>query len=94
MGSTSVYSLKELLELMLAAVGWRRLLVPVPFALAEVLVGPLELLPAPFLTRDQVRLLRTDKTNSGREPTLTELGIRPTDLRAFLFGAFRAKYAS
>ncbi|HEV2551714.1 MAG TPA: complex I NDUFA9 subunit family protein [Stellaceae bacterium] len=92
-GGPEVYSLKGLLDLMLAAVGWRRLLVPVPFSLAEVLADLLELLPAPFLTRDQVRLLRTDKANSGREPTLTELGIRPTDLRAFLFGAFKAKYA-
>jgi uncharacterized protein YbjT (DUF2867 family) len=91
-GGPDIYSLKELLELMLAALGWRRLLLPVPFALAEMLTGVLELLPASLLTRDQVRLLQTDKTNSGRESTFAELGIRPTDLRTFLVGAFKARY--
>jgi NADH dehydrogenase len=92
LGGPEIYSLKELLELMLAALGWRRLLVPVPFALAQTLASMLELLPASVLTRDQVRLLQTDKINSGREATFAELGIRPSDLRTFLVGAFKARY--
>jgi uncharacterized protein YbjT (DUF2867 family) len=91
-GGPEVYSFKELLELLLAAVGWRRVLLPVPFPLAEMLAGMLELLPAPPLTRDQVRLLHTNKINSGRDPTLADLGVRPTELRAFL-GVFKAKYS-
>jgi len=87
-----VYSLKELLELVLAAIGWRRLLLPVPFALAEMLAGILELLPAPILTRDQVRLLQTDKIDSAREPTLAELEVRPRELHGFLRGALKTKY--
>ncbi len=90
-GGPEVYSFRELLERLLATVGWRRVLVSVPFPLAESSAAVLELLPAPPLTRDQVRLLKTDKINSGREPTLADLGVRPTDLRAFL-RAFRAKY--
>jgi uncharacterized protein YbjT (DUF2867 family) len=90
-GGPEVHSFRELLELLLAAIGWRRVLVSVPFALAESLAAVLELLPAPPLTRDQVRLLKTDKINSGREPTLADLGVRPTDLRAFL-RAFKGKY--
>lgn len=90
-GGTEVYSFRELLELLLAAMSWRRVLLPVPFPLAERLGAVLELLPAPPLTRDQVRLLKTDKINSGREPTLADLGIRPTDLRAFL-RTLKAKY--
>ena len=83
-GGPEVFSFRELVELLLAAMGWRRALLPVPFPLAESLGAVLELLPASPLTRDQVRLLKTDKINSGREPTLADLGIRPTDLRAFL----------
>jgi uncharacterized protein YbjT (DUF2867 family) len=90
-GGREVYSFKELLELLLAEVGWRRVLLPLPFPLAEMLAGIVELLPAPALTRDQVRLLQTDKINSGTEPTLADLGVRPTDLRTFL-GAFKAEY--
>jgi uncharacterized protein YbjT (DUF2867 family) len=89
LGGPEVYSFKELLELLLAAAGWRRALLPIPFPLADVLAGILELLPAPHLTRDQVRLLQTDKINSGREPTFADLDVRPTDLHAFL-RAFKA----
>jgi NADH dehydrogenase len=92
-GGSEIYSLKELLELMLAALGWRRMLLPVPFALAETFAGMLELLPASVLTRDHVRLLQTDKINGGRGATFAELGIRPTDLRTFLVGAFKARYS-
>jgi uncharacterized protein YbjT (DUF2867 family) len=88
-GGPHVYSFKELLELLLAAVGWRRVLLPISFPLAELMAGILELLPAPPITRDQVRLLKTHKINSGREPTLGDLEVQPTDLRAFLT-AFKA----
>jgi NADH dehydrogenase len=90
-GGPEVHSFRELVERLLATVGWRRALVSVPFPLAESLAAVLELLPAPPLTRDQVRLLKTDKINSGREPTFADLGVRPTDLRTFL-QAFKAKY--
>ena len=43
-----------------------------------------ELLPNPLLARDEVRLLKTDKVVSGREPTLTDFGVHPTPLRDFL----------
>jgi NADH dehydrogenase len=56
----------------------------ISFPLAEMIAEVLELLPAPPITRDQVRLLKTDKINSGREPTLADLEARPADLRAFL----------
>jgi hypothetical protein len=39
----------------------QRILLPIPFALAEMQAGLLELLPNPPLTRDQVRLLKNDK---------------------------------
>jgi NADH dehydrogenase len=84
-GGPEVYSFKELLELLLAAVGWRRVLLPIPFPIAYMLAQTFELLPAaPPVTRDQVLLLKTHKINSGREPTLADLGPRPRELQAFL----------
>jgi hypothetical protein len=74
------------------ASGRQRVLVPIPFALAERLAELLELLPNPPLTRDQVRLLKTDKVVSGVGPTLGDLGVQPRPLEEFL-AVFKDKHA-
>jgi NADH dehydrogenase len=91
-GGPQVYSFKVLLELLLTALNRRRVLIPIPFALAEMQAGLLELLPTPPLTRDQVRLLKTDKVVSGMEPTLDDLGVQPRPLEEFL-AVFKAKHS-
>jgi NADH dehydrogenase len=91
-GGPQVYSFKVLLELLLTALNRQRVLVPIPFALAEMQAGLLELLPNPPLTRDQVRLLKTDKVVSGVEPTLGDLGVQPRPLEEFLT-IFKDKYS-
>jgi len=83
-GGPLVYSFKALLELLLTALNRRRVLIPISFALAEMQAGLLELLPNPPLTRDQVRLLKTDKVVGGREPTLSDLDVQPQPLEEFL----------
>jgi len=83
-GGPQVYSFKELLERLMTALNRQRFLVPIPFALAEMPVGLLELLPNPPLTRDQVRLLKTDKVVRGMKPTLDDLGVRSRPLEEFL----------
>jgi len=83
-GGPQVYSFNALLELLLAALNRQRILLPIQFALAEMQAGLLELLPNPPLTRDQVRLLKTDKVVSGVEPTLGDLGVQPRLLEEFL----------
>jgi len=83
-GGNQVYSFKALLELLLAALNRQRILLPIPFSVAEMQAGLLELLPNPPLTRDQVRLLKTDKVVSGTEPTLSDLGVQPRALSEFL----------
>ncbi len=83
-GGPQVYSFKQLLELLLGAFDRQRVLLPIPFALAEMQAGLLELLPNPPLTRDQVRLLKTDKVVSGAEPTLGDLGVQSRPLEEFL----------
>lgn len=71
-----VYSLRELVEYVLRLVGKRRLLVPLPFVVAEVQARLFELLPSPPLTTGQVDLLRRDNLAGGELPGLSELGIQ------------------
>jgi uncharacterized protein YbjT (DUF2867 family) len=92
-GGPQVYSFKVLLELLLAALNRQRILLPIPFALAEIQAGLLELLPNPPLTRDQVQLLKTDKVVSGREPTLGDLGVQPSPLDEKFLSLFKDKHA-
>ncbi len=84
LGGPRVYTFKELLLLLLREIGRRRLLLPVPFALAELQGAVLGLLPNPLLTRDQVLLLRRDNVAGGEAPGLAELGIQPTPVEVIL----------
>jgi uncharacterized protein YbjT (DUF2867 family) len=72
-----VYTMRELVKITLRLIGRRRLLVPVPFAVATVQARLFELLPSPPLTTSQVDLLRTDNVVSGVLPSFRELGIEP-----------------
>jgi NADH dehydrogenase len=74
------------MEYMLGIIDRRRLLVPLPFALATWQAYVLQLMPKPLLTPDQVKLLRYDNVVSeearqeGR--TLEGLGIDPVAMAA------------
>jgi NADH dehydrogenase len=72
-----VYTMRELVKIALRLIGRRRLLVPIPFAVATVQARLFELLPSPPLTTSQVDLLRTDNVLSGVLPGFRELGIVP-----------------
>ena len=84
LGGPKTYSFKALMELMLATIGRRRLLVPVPFGIAEIQGAVLQLLPVPPLTRDQVALLKRDNVVAEGALTLADLGIEPTTLEVIL----------
>jgi len=75
-----VYTLRELVEYTLRLVSKRRLLVPLPFALAEIQARLLELLPYPPLTTGQVDLLKLDSVASGLLPGFAGLDIRPKSI--------------
>ncbi|HEX4569547.1 MAG TPA: complex I NDUFA9 subunit family protein [Dongiaceae bacterium] len=79
-----VYSFRELMELLLAEIGRKRLLVTVPWGMARLQAAVLGLLPFPPLTTDQVKLLERDNVASGQLPGLAELGIAPSGLEAIL----------
>ena len=72
-----VYTLDELAKITLRLTGRRRLLVPMPFALAEVQARLFELLPNPPLTTSQVDLLKADNVASGKLPGFRELNMEP-----------------
>jgi len=84
LGGPGTYSFRQLMELMLAQIGRQRLLVPVPWAIANLQGAILEWLPGAPLTRDQVTLLKQDNVVSGNAPGLAELGIRPAALEIIL----------
>jgi uncharacterized protein YbjT (DUF2867 family) len=72
-----VYTLRELVSMTLHLMGKRRLLIPVPFAVAEIQARLFELLPNPPLTTGQIDLLKADNVASGTLPGLQELKIQP-----------------
>lgn len=99
LGGPTVYSFKELMQIMLREIGRRRLLVPVPFLLASIkaffLQIPAMILPIePLLTVDQVAMLKTDNVVQDGAATLKELDIAPVALEAVIpsyLWRFRAK---
>jgi NADH dehydrogenase len=72
-----VYTLRELVSMTLRLMGKRRLLLSIPFAVAEIQARLFELLPNPPLTTGQVDLLKADNVASGALPGLQDLKIRP-----------------
>jgi NADH dehydrogenase len=72
-----VYTLEELANMTLRLIGRRRLLVPIPFAFAEILARLFEILPSPPLTTSQVDLLKAENVVSGKMPGFRELSIEP-----------------
>lgn len=87
LGGPATLTFRELMQIVLEETGRRRLLVPLPFALARPLgvLGDLVagIVPPP-ISSDQVALLKTDNVVSGQYPGLPELGITPTTLEAVL----------
>src|SRR5258707_3918734 len=81
LGGPSIYTFKELMAIVLRETGRKRLLVPVPFALATLKAMFLQFLPKPLLTPDQVTLLKSDNVVTDGD-TLATLGIVPTSVEA------------
>jgi uncharacterized protein YbjT (DUF2867 family) len=94
LGGPSIYSFKELLQLILRETGRKRILMPLPFGIASVQAAFLQMLPNPVLTMDQVKLLKTDNVVATTAAGLADLGITPTSVEAVIpsyLWRFRAK---
>lgn len=84
LGGPTIYTFKELMQLILHETGRKRLLVPLPFAIASLQATVLQLLPNPLLTMDQVRLLKKDNVVSPTAAGISDLGITPTSAEAVI----------
>lgn len=84
LGGPTVYSFKQMLQIVLRETGRRRALVPVPFFLASIKAMFLQFLPGKLLTPDQVTFLKTDNVVAPGALTFTDLGIIPDSLEAVL----------
>ncbi|CAN8074627.1 unnamed protein product [Agarophyton chilense] len=82
-GGKTVLTFEQLMQMMLEVTGRKRLLLPIPFAVASMQGAFFESIHsrvpslAPLLTRDQVELLKSDNIVSPSAKTLYDLGIEP-----------------
>tara|TARA_B100000787_G_scaffold32813_1_gene22442 strand:- start:648 stop:1613 length:966 start_codon:yes stop_codon:yes gene_type:complete len=70
-----IISLKEILKKLLKLTGKKRLLIPLPFFLANISANLFQLLPKPLLTVDQLKLLKYDNILSKKYQTNSDIGI-------------------
>src|SRR2546423_567445 len=87
LGGPEVLTMREIMQIILATIGRRRMLVSLPFGLAKLQALFLQFAPGPLkLTPDQVALLRIDNVVSDAAKaaalTLEGLGVVPDSLEA------------
>lgn len=89
LGGPRIYTFRQLLEFMLLETGMKRVLLPVPFAIAPAfglageVMGALPFLTPP-ITRDQVKLLKRDNIVAKDALTLADLGVTPETVEAIV----------
>lgn len=88
LGGPEALTMRQVMELVLRETCRKRLLLPVPFALARPLAALLQFAPGAPLTPDQLRLLQSDNvvSDAARDEnrTLSGLGISPTAAEAIV----------
>lgn len=84
LGGPSVYSFRKLMEMTCAAVGRKRALVSVPFALMHIPATFFQFLPNPPVTRDQLYLLEQDNVVGKAAKDFADLGIKPQAVEAHI----------
>ena len=84
LGGPSIYSFREILELILRETHREKVLLPLPFPMARVMGSVMQLSEmfgiAPPLTRDQVLMLQSDNVVPDGAEGLAALGIMPTGM--------------
>ena len=79
-GGPDIYTLREIIELIVTGMGRWRLFVPVPHLAAYSLARLLEILPQAPLTVAQADLLRSNNVVAPGAPGLSDLGLTPRPL--------------
>ncbi len=80
-GGSESLTLREIIEMIMARLGRRRILVPISLSLADPLAFLLESLPNAPLTTAQVDLLKADNVPAPDLPGLSAFGIVPQRIR-------------
>ena len=75
-----VISLKEILKKLLKLINKNRLLIPLPFFVANMSAKLFQLFPKPLLTVDQLTLLKYDNILSNKYQTNSDIGVPSTRL--------------
>jgi NADH dehydrogenase len=91
LGGPEVATFRDLMQVMLRVIRRRRLIVNIPFGVAALMAGAMELvqtvtlgLVPPQITRDQVRSLRVDNVVQAGAKGFADLGIAPVAPEAVL----------
>ncbi len=84
LGGPKIYSFRQLMELLLAEIGRKRLLVPVPFQVMQAKAAFIQFVPGAPITPDQVELLKYDNVVSEGAAGFAELGIEPKDIETVI----------
>ncbi|MBT3904436.1 MAG: complex I NDUFA9 subunit family protein [Rhodospirillaceae bacterium] len=84
LGGPTIYSFKELMELVLRQTSRKKLLIPIPFWKAMIDGWFLQMLPKPLLTCDQVLLLKNDNIVNRKSKGFKDLGIKPVAAESIL----------
>ena len=84
-GGNEIYSLKQILELIVKITKKKRLLVPIPFSISKLFITPLQIMPKPLITYDQIESLKKDnillKTKSDKIGNLGDYEIHPVSIK-------------
>ena len=84
LGGPEIFTYRELIESILTHVGRRRLLLPVPFRVWELLALLCSRRTSPPVTKAQVTLMRADNVVANEALALADLGVAPTALKTIL----------
>lgn len=90
LGGPDIFTFKELMQFILDTTGKKRILLPLPWWIAEIQAWLLERLPGKILTRDQLKLLRTDNVVPPAAIGFDELGIVPRRVADIVPGYLKA----
>ena len=84
LGGPRAYTYKALLQLLLQQLGRRRLLMPVPYFVWELLAAVMAPLPHRPISRDQVVLMKRDNVVGPKALSFAELGLAPSAVEEIL----------
>jgi uncharacterized protein YbjT (DUF2867 family) len=89
LGGPGIYTFKELMTFVLGKIHKKRILLPIPYSLGLLMGSVMQVLPSPQLTRDQVKLIKSDNVVSKDALTFKNMGIEPASLESIVPGYLR-----